>query len=130
MRNDLLSSFMNEFPLKESTSHPMNLPKANVVETDENFRIELSVPGFKKDSFEVKLEKNILIVNGNQKEEKTNKEKYTLREFSAKEFIRRFFIPKNINEESIHAKYEDGILSITLPKKVEEKQKPRAITIS
>jgi HSP20 family protein len=103
------------------------LPAVNVVEDDNEFRIEVAAPGMTKDDFKVNYENGRLTISSEHKEEKEDKKKgeYTRREFSYQSFQRSFTVPQNvIDGEKIAAKYNDGILNIVLPKRDEVKPKP------
>ena len=110
------------------------VPAVNVSESENDFTIEVAAPGMKKDDFHVKLENNELTISSERREEKKEKTegKYSRREFSYQSFHRTFTLPENlINSEKIQAKYTDGILTLSLPKKEEAKPKPaREIKIS
>ena len=92
----------------------------------------MAVPGLKKSDFQLDLDNQILSISTEIKKENDQKEEnYTRREFGYASFKRTFTLPESVDEEKINAKYEDGILSILLPKKEEAKQKPaRTIRIS
>ena len=110
----------------------ISLPKVNIKETADVFTVEMAVPGLKKSDFQIDLDNQILSISTEIKKEKDHKEEnYTRREFGYASFKRTFTLPESVDEEKINAKYEDGILSILLPKKEEAKQKPaRTIRIS
>jgi HSP20 family protein len=100
--------------------HESTLPATNVKETDKDFKIELAVPGFKKDDFKVALDNDVLTISAETKDEKNEEnEKFTRREFSYNSFSRSFQLPKSANSDKINAKYEDGILKIDISKKDE-----------
>ncbi len=109
------------------------LPALNVKETDDAFEIEVAAPGMNKNDFKVNLENNLLTITSEKKEEKEEEEKgrFTRREFSYQSFQRSFTVPETVVEgDKITAKYCEGILCITLPKKEEVKPKPaREISI-
>lgn len=94
------------------------VPEANIIETPKEFKIELAAPGLTREDFKVEVENNVLSVSA-QKEEEEKKEKknYRKREFSYTSFWRSFVLPENVLAENIDAKYEHGVLLITLPKK-------------
>ncbi|WP_083187384.1 Hsp20/alpha crystallin family protein [Polaribacter vadi] len=110
----------------------ISLPKVNIKETADVFTVEMAVPGLKKSDFQIDLDNQILSISTEIKKENDHKEEnYTRREFGYASFKRTFTLPESVDEEKINAKYEDGILSILLPKKEEAKQKPaRTIRIS
>ena len=115
----------NENRLKQST------PAANVSESDEAFKIELAVPGFKKEDFKINVDgKNLKISTVSTEEKEESKENYVRREFSFSSFERLFYLPKSVAVDKIEASDEDGILNLTLPKKEEAKPKePRLISV-
>jgi HSP20 family protein len=112
-----------------------NLPSVNIKETDEAYEMEMAVPGMAKEDFTIQLNNNSLIISAQKehKEEEDNRsERYTRKEFSYHSFSRTFKLPEGlIQGDKIEAKYENGILSITVPKTEEAKPKPsRQIEIS
>ncbi len=97
-----------------------SLPATNVSETEKEYKIELAIPGFKKDDVKINLENDILTVSAENKNEKEEKnKKFTRREFSYNSFSRSFQLPKAANGEKIEAKYEDGLLKLDILKKEE-----------
>jgi len=116
------------------SSTDTTLPAVNVKESEDAFEIEVAAPGMTRGDFKVNLENNVLTISSEKQEEKKKEEKgrYTRREFSYQSFQRSFTIPENLVEgEKISAKYCEGLLCISLPKKEEVKPKPaREIKIS
>jgi HSP20 family protein len=110
------------------------LPAVNVMETNDDFTIEVAAPGMKREDFNVELDNNTLTISSSREEKKEDKgdDLYTRREFSYQSFQRSFTLPENkIEGEKIAARYTDGILYITVPKKEEAKVKPpKQISIS
>lgn len=98
-----------------------NLPAVNVKETDSDYLIEVAAPGVAKENFKVELENNMLIISAQQEnraEDKDDSGNYTRREFSYQSFKRSFNLPDNIIQgDNISARYNDGVLNITIPKK-------------
>lgn len=109
--------FRNELPT--TNGNTKNAPATNVLETTENFKIEVAAPGFDKTDFSVSTEKDVLTIAA--KKENTEEANATLRrkEFSYNEFKRTFQLPETVNADAIEAIYNNGILSVTLPKIVE-----------
>lgn len=110
-----------------------SLPAVNVKETDDDFVLEVAAPGMKKGDFKVNFNNNVLTISSEWESEKNEKdEKYTRREFSYKSFQRAFTVPENaVIGDKISAKYSNGILVVTLPKREEVKPQPaREIKIS
>ncbi len=97
------------------------MPASNIKESDENYTIELAVPGLDKGDFKIKLEKQLLTISSEKKDQKNNEsEKYTRKEFQYSSFKRSWNLPESVNTEAISASYNNGILSVVLPKKQEE----------
>ena len=87
-------------------------------------------PGLKKEDFKVNLEKGLLTISYDKKADAENKSFKTLRrEFGVAGFKRSFSVDDKINMDGIQAKYENGILSLLLPKKEDVKVSPKEITI-
>ena len=111
------------------------LPAVNVMETNDDFRIEVAAPGMKRGDFRVELDNNVLTISS-QREQKSEEHdqagNYTRKEFSYQSFQRSFSLPENkVLGEKITAKYTDGILYVTVPKAEEAKVKPaRQISVS
>ncbi|MAU17076.1 MAG: hypothetical protein CMH48_10305 [Muricauda sp.] len=107
------------------------VPAVNVVENDTDFEIQVAAPGMQKDQFDVSVENGVLTITGNVTEEEEQKEKkFTRKEFAAKSFTRSFTLPENIDDEGIAAKYQNGILLLTLKKKEKEEPKKKQISVS
>lgn len=124
--NRVLNHFFNDN--MQSMRTPTNRPAANVKETDDSFVLELAVPGLTKKDIHINIEKNLLTVSAEK--EVTTKEGETVKrsEFSFNEFKRSFQLPETVDTELVKAKFKNGVLSITLPKK--EEATPRQIEIS
>ena len=104
-----------------------SLPAVNVRETNDDFILEVAAPGMKREDFKVELDNNVLTISSNreEKQEDQNYENFTRREFSYQYFQRSFSLPENkVVGDKISARYVDGILHITVPKKDEAKVKP------
>lgn len=109
------------------------LPAVNIKENSNEFIVEMAAPGMNKDDFHVELNDNVLTIKCEVKHEnETNEDNYLRREFSYQAFQRTFNLNKQlVDDGQIQAKYDNGILSLTLPKKEEAKEKPpRLIEIS
>ncbi len=94
-----------------------SLPAVNIVENKKEFRLELAAPGFKKEDFKVEEKNGYLTVSAENSSDKEEKEgKYARREWQYNSFSRSFALPENVKGEGIAAKYEGGVLRVTLPK--------------
>lgn len=103
-----------------------SIPAANVIEGEKEYRIELAIPGFKKEEVKVDLENEILTISAENKSEKEETtRRYTRKEFSYGSFSRSFQLPKAVNADKTEAKYENGVLKLTIPKKEEALSKAR-----
>ncbi|MBT8296825.1 MAG: Hsp20/alpha crystallin family protein [Maribacter sp.] len=130
-RNDVLfPSLMNEifkpdwFGGLENSNR--NIPAVNIKENEKDFELELAVPGREKEDFEIEINENVLTISTESKaEENVEKENYTRREFVYSSFKRAFTLPETVDEDSIKANYDNGILRFTLPKKAEALPKPK-----
>ena len=95
----------------------LTIPAVNIIETKEEFKISLAVPGMKKDDFKIDVEGDMLTISAETKEEKEEKDKkFTRKEFSFSSFTRSFTIPVGIKTDKIDAHYVDGVLMLMLPK--------------
>jgi HSP20 family protein len=130
------SSFFDDFftrDLYNGNLRGSNLPAVNISEDKDNFEVEVAAPGLKKEDFNVNLENHLLTISAEHKEENEEKEgkKINRREFSYTSFNRSFNLPESVEANNINAKYKDGVLKLTLPKKEEaKKQPPKHIEIS
>lgn len=98
------------------------LPAVNIKETKNDFNLEFASPGFSKKDFKIDLEENVLTVSAEKEKEKSEEtDNFTKKEFSYNSFSRSFTLPKSVNAEKIDAKYNDGILKLSIPKKEEAK---------
>ncbi|MEE4259304.1 MAG: Hsp20/alpha crystallin family protein [Bacteroidales bacterium] len=119
------------FNLPAMASRGATVPAVNINETDKEFELELAAPGLKKNDFKVNIDRNVLTVSTEKKEEKEEKDKsFTRKEFSYHSFSRSFTLPESINQEKIDAKYTDGVLKLVLPKKEEVIPKSKEIKIA
>lgn len=105
------------------------VPPVNIKETENAFTVELMAPGIKKENFNLEIDNDLLTISAEIKTENSEKEegKFTRREFSYSSFKRAFTLPETVNTNEINASYQDGILSIGLPKKEEALPKPKRL---
>ena len=100
--------------------HAKNEMKTDVRETEDGFELDIDLPGFKKDEVTAQLDNGYLTIQaskGLDKEQKDKKGKYIRKERYAGSMSRSFYVGDAITEEDVHAKYEDGILKLSVPKK-------------
>jgi len=128
--NSFFDEFFNELPSFGKTINNLFTPAANIVETADDYHVELNVPGRNKEDFNITVDKGLLTVSYEKKEEAKSEDlKVIRREFSFQSFKRSFNLDENINAEGIQAKYENGLLKLLLPKLKEEKQPVKNINI-
>jgi HSP20 family protein len=103
----------------------INMPSVNIVEGKNDFRIEVAAPGLQKDDFKINLDNNVLTISSEKEEKQEEKdERYMRREFSYTSFRRSFSLPQTVEADKISANHNNGVLSISIPKKEEAKVKP------
>lgn len=101
------------------------LPAVNIQENDNEFHLELAVPGMKKSDFKIDVDNNVLTISSEERTENENTEvNYNRREFYYNSFRRSFTLPETVDSDKIGAEYTDGVLAILIPKKEEAKPKP------
>lgn len=108
--------------------HAKNLMKTDVRETENSYELDVDLPGFKKDEVKVELKDGYLTVSaakGLDKDEQDKKGRYIRQERYAGTMSRSFYVGEGVKPEDLHAKYEDGILQVTVPKEA-----PKAIPAS
>ncbi len=117
-------------PLKKI--HNNNIPAVNISEDENGYSIQLAVPGMQKDSFDIDLNEDLLIISSKVKEEKKDNAtiKFTRKEFNYGNFSRSFNLPEAANKEKITANYFDGILEVRIAKREDKKPITKKIEIS
>ncbi len=112
------------------------IPSVDVTENNEVYSLEMDLPGRTEDDVVIELDRNILTISSKPQDKKEakeeakeeSKEKYLLHERRKYDFSRRFTLPENIDNESIHASFKNGVLTITMNKK--EAAAPKKILIT
>jgi len=126
--NDVFESIFNDTFFNDRMV--TRVPAVNISETENNYHVELAVPGLKKDDFKLNLEQNVLTVSVEQSaEHQDNQKNYNKREFSYSSFVRSFTLPESADDSNINASYTDGILTIDIAKREEAKAVRRQIEI-
>ncbi|HIX68922.1 MAG TPA: Hsp20/alpha crystallin family protein [Candidatus Anaerostipes excrementavium] len=107
--------------------------KTDVKEKDTEYEVDIDLPGFKKEDVKAELKDGYLTIRaakGVDREEKKEDGKYIRKERYSGNMSRSFYVGKNVTQEDIHAKFEDGILKLTVPKKEAKKAEEKSyITI-
>ena len=110
--------------------HAKNLMKTDVRETENTYELDIDLPGFKKDEISIDLKDGYLSISaakGLDRDQEDKKGKYIRQERSAGACSRSFFVGEGVEPKDVSAKFEDGILKISLPKQVKKElpQSPR-----
>ncbi len=128
---NVFDELFNAFPSTWGTDAKVNsAAPVNITEHETGYNLEFNVPGRNKEDFKINVDKGLLTVSYEQKEQTETKEVKSIRkEFSFQSFKRSFTLDEKINADGIEAKYENGILKVTLPKKEEVKVAPKQISI-
>lgn len=126
---DLFDEMMN-FPFEDEFfgkhnplygKHAKNMMKTDVRETDGSYEVDIDLPGFKKDEISAELKNGYLTISAAKGLDKDEKDKktgnYIRRERYAGSMSRSFYVGDDVAQEDIHAKFENGILQLTIPKK-------------
>ena len=119
--SDIMDDFFNDMV---STSNDSFVPSIDVSETDDQFHIQAELPGMKKEDINVNLENRRLTISGERKfEQKEEGETYHRVETRYGSFSRSFQLPDSVDEDSVQAKYKDGLLDITIAKSEDKVKK-------
>lgn len=126
---DLFDEMMN-FPFEDELfgkhnplygKHAKNMMKTDVRETDGSYEVDIDLPGFKKDEISAELKNGYLTISAAKELDKDEQDKktgnYIRRERYAGSMSRSFYVGEDVAQEDIHAKFENGILQLTIPKK-------------
>jgi HSP20 family molecular chaperone IbpA len=118
--------WMNDFGFAYPESNPLygkktkNLMKTDIKETKTGYELSVDMPGFKKDEIQAKLENGYLTISASKGVEKNDKDKegrYIRKERYTGQCARSFYVGDALHQEDVKAKYEDGILTLAIPKK-------------
>ena len=126
---NLFDDFMNDFPFEKHFfgernplygKHAKNIMKTDIKETDNSYELDIDLPGFKKEDINVQLDNGYLTIAASkslEKEDEHEKSHYIRQERYSGSMSRSFYVGNDVKQEEIHAKYEDGILKLAVPKK-------------
>ena len=130
---DFMPTLFNELMNWNDTTY--STPRMNIMETKDNYKLELCIPGLTKEDVKLNIdaEGNLVVemVKETKNEKKENKEemRYLRHEFSVEHFRQTVMLPEDIHKEQISAKVENGILDIVIPKVTVEEKKQAIQTI-
>lgn len=121
--NNLVNDLFDQIWNTDREEHTCrNKPASNIFETENEFKVELLVPGYSKDEIEISVEKDTLIIKSEVENKNQDEYKYSRVEFVKNGFEKRYQLSETLDSEAISAKFENGILTVLIPKKEEEKQ--------
>lgn len=116
---ELFPKDLQDWANKKFSNFGIYIPAANIVETKEEFLLEMTAPGRSKKEFTIQFTDTKLVISAEKKPlpELDKDDVYMRKEFAYPEIYRRFFFPRNsIKIDKIKASYKNGILKVTLPK--------------
>ena len=104
-------------------------PRVDLAETEDHYLVHLDVPGMKREDLQIRFQDGQLSISGERRAEHTESDKDLVRvERSFGRFYRAFTLPRRVNDDQIEASYQDGVLTVRVPKA--EETKPRRIEVS
>ncbi|MCE3281960.1 MAG: Hsp20/alpha crystallin family protein [Chitinophagaceae bacterium] len=128
--DNIFDDLLGNIPASWGRDMNFSIPPVNIQETNDAYQLELVAPGLKKEAFKISLDKGVLSISYEHRQEEDTKDVKTHRkEFRSSSFKRSFTVDEKVNTEGIEAKYEDGILKLLLPKKEEVKVVPKEIAV-
>jgi len=108
----------------------MDLPRVNITESKEAYKLDILAPGFRKEDLRLNVEESIITISAEHKDEQLNEgTRFTRREFSLRPFKRSFRLPEQVDADRISAEYGPGVLTIRIPKAAPVKPAQREISI-
>ena len=125
--DDFFATDGRNWGVNNFSSTNTTLPAVNIKETADAFEVQMAAPGMTKDDFKIELDGSQLTISSEKQtqDEERDGDRYTRREFSYQSFQRVFQLPKEVvDSENIQARYENGVLNLTIPKREEAKQRP------
>tara|TARA_R110002073_G_scaffold72537_1_gene177190 strand:- start:167479 stop:167907 length:429 start_codon:yes stop_codon:yes gene_type:complete len=122
----LLDDFIRDWSSTNFSKTNTSLPAVNIKENEDEFTVEVAVPGMDKKDFQIDLNNDVLTISSERKNEnEVVEDNYTRKEYSYQSFKRSFNLPKNVvDSDKINATYKNGELTIAIPKREEAKPKP------
>lgn len=133
LQNEIDRVFDRFFPSREeqqesSSQQTVWRPRMDLVETEDAYRLHLDMPGMSKNKITISYKDNELVVSGERTTERTDEnEEFVRVERSFGQFRRAFTLPRTVDAENIEAAYDNGVLTVTVPKT--ESVTPRQIDI-
>ncbi len=128
--SDSFSPWSDLFDSGDWPMRTITVPAVNIAEKDNHLVVTLAAPGMRKDDFRIEVDGNMLTISSEKEDSNEEKNrKFTRKEYNFSSFRRCFSLPEEIKQENIEAKYQDGVLEISLPRK-EAAKKPEVKKIA
>ncbi|AKD02725.1 Hsp20/alpha crystallin family protein [Pontibacter korlensis] len=131
--SDVDRFFENDFlrmPSQVGRQMMSNVPATNIRENEKDFTIEVAAPGLNKEDFHIDVNEGVLTISSQREDERTDEqENFTRREYNYSSFSRSFRLPDTVKEDDIKARYENGVLHVSVPKGTEQERPRRRINI-
>lgn len=131
--NNFMDDFFTTMPSLFRDDAGLNVKQhapVNITETEAGYQLDVIAPGLTREDFRISLDNNTLTISAEKNEENNNEnEKQIRKEYRFQSFARSFTIDEQIDAEKISAKYENGVLTLNLPRKTEVKTSAKQITI-
>lgn len=120
---DVMSGDWLNFNRKElNTAY---VPMVNVLESNDSYYIQMGLPGMDKNSFKIELDNQVITIAGSTDQNNDgNQTQYLMKEFNYHSFTRSFQLPNTVDTDQIEAKFENGMLTLVLPKREEARRRP------
>ncbi|NQD69598.1 Hsp20/alpha crystallin family protein [Sphingobacterium shayense] len=114
--NSIFDNFFNDSFITDRLV--TRVPAVNISEDESSYKVELAAPGLKKSDFKINVDKNLITISVEKRDEKESEDKvYSKKEFSYLSFTRSFSLPDSVDYTRIDAAYEDGVLIVSVGKK-------------
>lgn len=123
--NDLMDFSFPELDGKMYGKRGEHIMRTDVKEHDDKYEVDIELPGFKKEDVKAELKDGYLTITALKEvnnEQKNENGKYVRRERYTGNMSRSFYVGEKVTQEEIHAKFEDGVLKLQIPKKDPKKQ--------
>lgn len=119
VRENTMDDYAGHGHTNSHDTYPQGMMSTDIMETDQGYEMEISLPGINKNDIRMQLKDGYLTIGartGNETEDNKKEGRYIRRERFAGKMMRTFFVGKDVKESDIHPKYENGILSFKIPK--------------
>ncbi len=130
--NGWMEDILNDFSIPYTNSFDVDSakPRVNIKKTSDGYNLEVFAPGRSKEDFKINIDKRLLVISYDKENgQKIEGETFIKREFTAQPFKRSFTLDDKVDSDNILAKYENGVLNLHLPKRIEAKVSTKEIAV-